>query len=52
VEKILKSLPESKRAEIIESRKLGDRFDADGSLKNTLDGDGKLEYNKNYISKM
>lgn len=33
VEKILKSLPESKRAEIIESRQLSDRFDADGSLK-------------------
>lgn len=50
VEKILKSLPESKRAEIIESRQLSDRFEADGSLKNTLDGDGNLEYNKNYIS--
>lgn len=50
MEKILKSLPESKRAEIIESRRLGDRFNADGSLKNTLDGNGNLEYNKNYIS--
>ena len=50
VEKILKSLPESKRAEIIESRRLSDRFDADGSLKNTLDGDGNLRYNKKYYS--
>ena len=50
VEKILKSLPESKRAEIIESRRLSDRFEADGSLKNTLDGDGNLRYNKKYYS--
>ncbi len=50
IENILKNLPESKRAEIIESRQLSDRFEADGSLKNTLDGDGNLEYNKSYIS--